>query len=335
MTEYYQENPFSVQIEPVEGCNLRCGFCGLNGIRGKENNYKMMSLETATKIAEGMKEQRWTSRIEFAMHGEPTFNDDLHEIIKVFRKNLPKANLMMLSNGGNIIKDPLRMITEYFSSGLDTLGLDEYQQISLVPKIWKRLFEGNNQGVPIEEIGAGQVFFNDVSVWVYPDFGDGGNPHKRVKTKRLIRISPIDLQTKGTHSNLTNHTGAGAPKNNKKMGIRCAKPFREISFRYDGSVAICCNDWRGEFMIGSINDLSLKELWHHERFKAARKKLYYGERDFGACDGCDAMSYRLGFLPDKKGLDSLDRVNAEEELLIKEVEALKTKADVFLRDWEK
>jgi len=44
-----QDAPFAVQIEPTEGCNLRCPFCGLNGMRGKDNDFKSMSVETADR----------------------------------------------------------------------------------------------------------------------------------------------------------------------------------------------------------------------------------------------------------------------------------------------
>jgi len=30
-----QTPPFSIQIEPTEGCNLGCSFCGLQGMKKK------------------------------------------------------------------------------------------------------------------------------------------------------------------------------------------------------------------------------------------------------------------------------------------------------------
>lgn len=140
MDSYRQGNPYCVQIELTEGCNLRCPFCGLNGIRGKDNDYKYMTLETAMAIASDMSEFMWNSRIEFAMHGEPTMNPYLFEIIKTFRKMLPNSYLLMESNGGGLLRDPVRLIEKLFRSGLTTLALDEYQQVKLVEKIFAKLF---------------------------------------------------------------------------------------------------------------------------------------------------------------------------------------------------
>ena len=35
---YRQEAPFTILIEPTEGCNLGCSFCGLRGMREREQN---------------------------------------------------------------------------------------------------------------------------------------------------------------------------------------------------------------------------------------------------------------------------------------------------------
>ena len=39
-----QQAPFCIKMEFTEGCNLRCNFCGLQGIRAPgEKNYKFMT----------------------------------------------------------------------------------------------------------------------------------------------------------------------------------------------------------------------------------------------------------------------------------------------------
>jgi len=331
--EYRQGNPYCVQIELTEGCNLRCPFCGLNGIRGKENNYKFMTVEIAERIASDMAEAGWNSRLEFAMHGEPTMNPWHVDIIRVFRKHLPKAYLLMESNGGGLMADPAKSIENLFAAGLTTLGLDEYHQVKIVPKIWDRLF-GNHDEIVDGPLGDGSQTFAGAQVWDYPTFGKGGNPHQRNKNKRLVRIRPIDTTDSGTHSMLNNHGGAGAPRNQNAQGKRCAKPFREISVRWDGGVAVCCNDWRGELPIGSVTEMSMSEIWHHPVMYAARRKLYAGERDFAACDGCDALSYRPGILPDHLGKEELDPPSQADEDLISKAMESGPMTEPVLRPWE-
>lgn len=292
---YRQAPPYCIQVELSEGCNLRCPYCGLNGIRGKEPDFKWMTIDDAEIIAAQIAKNNWNSRIEFAMHGEPTMNPRHVQIIAAFRKHLKKNPMTMLSNGGGIAGKPdiINHIQSMFAAGLNTLGLDEYQNVNLVPKIWT-------------EVAArwDELTFADISIHEYPKDKEG-NPHHRSNKNRLVRVAPIDLSTNGTHATLNNHAGAGAPPNDSAEGKRCAKPFREMSIRWNGDIALCCNDWRGVYKCGNVTIEDIEEVWNGDAFQAARKKLYHGQRDFGVCKGCDATSYRPGLLPDHLGKETL------------------------------
>lgn len=316
---YKQEPPFCVQVELSEGCNLRCSFCGINGIRDAARTYKFMTSETAQEIALQMAELGWNSRIEFAMHGEPTMNPQAHIIVSIFRNHLPKASMLMLSNGGGLVSHPARTIDDLFEAGLNTLGLDEYQNIKLVPKILEQL----------------KNYSGRWNFYTYPDEPEG-NPHARQgpNSRRLIHIRPIDLSTAGTHASLNNHAGSGAPLNESAMGKPCAKPFRELSFRWDGSTAVCCNDWRGVLATGSIHKEGLNGIWYGPIMEAARRKLLRGERDFGPCQGCDALSYRTGLLPDKFGREKLPKPSKQDEILLEAASKRKPLTKPVRREWE-
>lgn len=288
--EYSQHPPWAVQVEFVESCPLRCSFCGLNGIRGKENDYKFMELSTAKRIINLIQEDEWTPRIEFAMHGEPSVHPQMIELVSMFRKGLPKLHLMMTSNGAGFVKDPNHTVDTALQS-LNVLALDWYENVKYIPKILEQ-YQGRFKPL------------------YYPQ-NLKANPHRRRKLNEhnLVIVQDIAKATKGTHSTLNNHAGSGSPPNQNGAGKRCAKPFRELSIRWDGSVAICCNDWVGAYKCGNILEQSLNSIWNGPEFVAARKKLYHGERDFGPCNGCDAMSYRIGLLPDALGKETLPRAN--------------------------
>lgn len=318
---YKQEPPFAVQIELTEGCNLRCTFCGINGIRTAERVYKLMTHKTAEAIASQIAAAGWNPRIEFAMHGEPTMHPKAAEIVAIFRKHLPKVSMLMLSNGGGLVAAPGPLIADLFQAGLNTLGLDEYQGVKLVPKI-------------LGELGKASAP-HAYEFFVYPDQPEG-NPHQRQspRKRRLVHIRPIDAQTQGTHSTLNNHAGSGAPRNSSGQGKPCAKPFRELSFRWDGSAAICCNDWRGELALGSIHKEGLLGIWHSKVADEARKRLVVGLRDFGPCGGCDAVSYRVGLLPDKLGRVTLPKPTKAGLELLKEAAKRKPLTKPVKREWE-
>jgi MoaA/NifB/PqqE/SkfB family radical SAM enzyme len=321
-----QEPPNAVQIELVEGCNLRCAVCGLNGIRGKANDYKAMTPSTLRGAILQMVKLNWNPRIEFAMHGEPSMHPQFNEMIRVAREAGPRYQIMMTSNGGGFLSKPgpAAKVLGFFEAGGNVLAFDDYENANLVPKIRKSL-----EGTDLAEMVAG------IKVFEYPQ-ESGGNPHARgpVTERKIVFIQDLISASKGTHSHVNNHAGAGGPPNEKGQGKRCAKPFRELAIRWDGSVAVCCNDWRGIYQCGNVIEDGLDEVWNGKAMGAARVKLYHRERDFGPCAGCDAISHRVGLLPDKLGKFELAKPDASVARDIKAALAKGPLTVPVLRPWE-
>lgn len=304
-------SPYAIQIEPTEGCSLACSFCGLQsirnngadaekGIHGKNSPpYKFMTLELAKLIAAKIAVEGWNPRIEFALHGEPSMHPHIDKIIAEFRKAGPKWYIMMTSNGSGLLKDSVDRIDALFKAGLNTLALDDYKHsagkdgVTWVTKIRKQLAD--------DPIGIMAQTFE------YPRDLEG-NPHKRHNKKHLVFIHTIEENTKGTHQ-LSNQAGASFDK--EYVGERCAKPFRELSIRWDGNVALCCDDWPGKYKVGNVNAASLTKIWYSQAFEAARRKLYAADRRFGPCNGCNVRTSRNGLLPDKLGKSAMLAPDAE------------------------
>jgi MoaA/NifB/PqqE/SkfB family radical SAM enzyme len=325
---YRQEPPFAVQIELVEGCNLRCPFCGLNGIRGKDNDYKFMKSDTLTSLIKQMVELKWNPRIEFAVHGEPTMHPDFVGMVKLVRWLAPKYSIMMTSNGGGLLKKPgpVELIKQLFDAGLNCLALDDYQHANIVPKIREAIKVTSN---------AEHWQFGADNVYEYPA-DKKGNPHGRHHRRSLVFIQAIDAATTGTHAHLNNHAGAGAPANDTAHGKRCAKPFRELSVRWDGNVAVCCNDWRGVYKCGNVARDGLDGVWNGTAMDAARRHLVRGEREaLDPCRGCDAKSDRVGLLPDKYGKDEMPKPTRQSRSVALAAASGSPYTAPVLREWEK
>ena len=321
---YKQDPPFSIQIEFTEGCNRGCTFCGLRGMRkhGTSPLY-FMSKETAEKIISEIVQAGWHSRIIFSMHGEPTLNKNWMRLIKLFRKKLPQATLSIMTNGYALaqgdeeeILDKLHHVSKL---GLNDLIIDMYtpnddgHKIKTVCDLYKVPYSVLGKGVPLYSSG-----------------------HKRF---RILFNPPIQTEEGAAiNRHLCNHCGAAAPLDFSYDGKRCARPFREMTFRYDGSVALCCNDFRGQYPIGNIYKQSIDEIWQSKKFKAARILLYAGERNsFTPCRGCNALSHRVGLLPDLKGKAEMPEPNEKIRHFAQEISTVNTPlcGDNFVtREWE-
>lgn len=324
--DWEQPAPFAVQVEATEGCNLRCGFCGVRGIReqGTPGNlsgpYRFMKWSTAGSLARQLAALQWNVRIEFAMHGEPTMHPDLPGLVSLFRKHQPKAPIMVTTNGLPMLEHPdgpHGYLDRLYAAGVNVVALDDYRPHRVAPVV------RDYPGADVVEYPADPA----------------GNPHARRKpgARVLSIVADISQTDAGTHSFLGNHAGAAAPPTDVAHGKRCAKPFRELAVRWDGNVAICCNDWRADYQVANVVDDGLAEVWQHPRFQAARRHLVRGDRAaLQPCAGCDHLSYRVGLLPDKKGQVTLPEPSPDDAKLVAEANAGHSQwTPVVLRRWER
>lgn len=300
-----QEAPFAVQVEASQGCNLGCEFCGIHaiGYQKKARGTDFMSIETAQSLATQIKELGWNPRIEFAMHGEPTLHPAISTLVEVFRSTLGKgAYLMITSNGGGLLgRDVPGAVESLFDAGLNTLALDNYQSVNIVPKIVDKLLGiSHDEAFPDYHIYTPRGGGRPIDIRFYPQ-DKTLSPHTRHRGRAILITQDISVALDGNHSMLNNHAGSAMPLNDRMKGKPCAKPFRELSVRWDGNVALCCNDWPGLYRTGNIVTDGLENVWNSDAMFAARQMLLRGRREMSPCDGCDAASYRVGLLPDKLG----------------------------------
>ncbi|MFC0041026.1 SPASM domain-containing protein [Actinomadura rayongensis] len=324
--DYRQPPPNSVQVEPVEGCNLRCAFCGIRGIRASTGDrdhlsgpYRFMELDTAASIGRQVTRAGWSPRIELAVHGEPTRHPDLPGLVAALRRGLPaKSPIMITTNGVPLLDDWDAKLAALFRAGADTIAVDDYK-----PHRCRAAVLGT--GLP------------GVAVHRYPEGGPGANPHRRPRRgeRRLILIADIASETEGNHAHLSNHAGAAGPPDASRSAERCALPFREITVRWDGSVALCCNDWRGAFKLGNVRAAPLGELWHHPALYAARRRLMAHGRDFAPCAGCTHRTPRNGLLPDRMGKAAMPPPRPGDDALLAGVVAGQPYTLSVLRPWER
>lgn len=317
----YEDNPdapYSIQIEFVEGCNLRCNFCGLNGIRGKDNDYKFMTRETVVALCDQIKAAEWDPRIEIAMHGEPTMHPDWLSLIDVIRGKLPRASIMMTTNGGGLLKGGGRLLEAAFDAGLNCLAFDEYEGVKIGAKLRQYVSE-----------------FFDFEIGEYPaDKSLSVNKKWDYRARQFVFVQDLAAAAEGNHAKVYNHAGAGGPLV-EGYNKRCTIPFREISVRWDGNIALCCVDWRGVYKCGNIHKVSLGDMWSGPEFTSARRYLYHGKREMSPCRGCDYSPTRAGFLPDRRGKLSLPEPSARDARVWRDACADETYTVAVLRPWEK
>lgn len=296
-------DPYNTQIELVEGCNLFCKFCGIYGIWDKKENreLKMMDIKLAESISKNLS-QWWKKgkRIEFAMHGEPTLHPNILDIIKIFRNDNKNAQLQLTTNGTKLT--PV-LVQKLFKNGLNLLLIDTYRT-STERKIETIL---QNINIPYfnyyEKDCPNPYYYNGNKQKCIILFGDLAK-NNRKKMQRTIC-------NHAGNSNEKYLTKYGAKKITSPLRKKCTKPFRELIIHWDGTVPLCCMDWKHELIIGKFPiDGNLKKIWHSEIFNIFRNLLYNKQRWFRPCYKCDFTGGpRIGLLkkPELKKVSGIQK----------------------------
>lgn len=306
--------PNIVQIETVQGCNRNCQFCGTSGM---EKKFYFAKPGVIRHTCELMKEAELGSRILLAGHGEPTMHPHIKDIIKIIRNTLPKTTIHLFTNGTIIAKKP-GMVDALFNAGLNDLVFDEYSD-SRIGEFVRTSEECAKY--QITEQGPGTHLLGD----------------KVANLQRICIVPPIDSKIIKNSPNrrLENHCGAGMPKLEKPYQQVCTTIFRDIFIRYDGNIAICCNDFRGEYYVTNIMKCkTFEEAWMHERLEAARKFIMVKDRSaIYPCRVCDSKPSRPGLLPDYRGQLTLEKpTELDRHIVNRQYPPL---AKIRLREWEK
>lgn len=292
---YQQPPPNTIKLEPTEGCTLACWFCAIQSIRNNGANratqtngktsgpFKFMTVETAERIASQVAGAGWSPRWEIAGRGEPTANAKVVEIVAAIRRHCPRSYILLTTNGSGLALRPERT-RQLFDAGVNALALDDYKHAPYVAKILNYVRMG--------------MF--DFPLMEYPQ-DLRANPYQRTPAKVHRFILLRDITEGGGVRTLTNQGGSSGNGELLLLRESCAKPFREMTFRHDGRVALCCDDWRGEFHLPTIHEADILALWLHPRLDAARRLLLRKDRRFAPCHRCNVRTKRNGLLPDKMG----------------------------------
>lgn len=279
--------PWCFQVELTEGCSRICGFCGINNIRSKPGDYRLLHEDLAGKLAYDISQLNPTARIEFAMHGEPLMNPNYERIFAIFRCLLPKANMMVTTNGVRFLKKMQTALERVFAAGIDYVVLDTYYP----ERDLLRAEAAKLTGITVRD------FYDELAPQGWSPWAN----HRR-KVQRFVCLMDDIGARNGEHAarKLHNHAGGNPqlPVPTEPLAKTCTKPFREMSICWNGEVRLCCEDWVGDYVCGNGAEQTLAEIWASPQFEAARTMLQNKRRDFGACKLCDASSgMRVGLLP--------------------------------------
>lgn len=244
-------NPYTIKIELVRGCTIRCPFCAIRTMDWKDEKWQFMTEVLYKKIVDDIAVFTPKVRIEFAERGEQSFHPKLVEFIRYMRVNVPKSQMTLISNGDYYKKNKSSFtawVDSLFTAGLNFLMFDNYDA---------------------ERFEEFKTLFPDAKLF----YDDNVNPYHYVGPKEKCIIL-VDGECKDNVGIRRYHNAAGSVDvqfarnagfdintTDKPLNSMCTHPFREIEIHYNGIVPLCCLDWKEDAIIGDVNVTKLEDIW--------------------------------------------------------------------------
>jgi len=298
--------PSTVVIALSNYCNNKCRFCPM-GYVDREKEY--MSLKGFKSLVADLKALKYSGRIELCFYNEPLEIKKLNEYLQVIKSELRGCTVMIESNGV-YIKDA-KFVIDLFESGLNQLKINIYSDGSekdierkgkWMMKLADYCFEAaeklglslgskdmykSTKGIIdivdkrffMMEIDGEQ--FSRVNCSLFSEeFGDK-NKKTRNKKYNFVENRAGFLNDKFENTEMVLK---------EPMKETCTLVFRRIHILHNGDVALCCNDFKADVLLGNVFETSIEEIWNSDLLNMYRLRLFNKNRNNKMCSECNVGS---------------------------------------------
>ena len=273
--------PYIWVIEPVHGCNLRCGHCACR--LNEPGKYLFMSEEVWRASWTIIAEVTPTVRVDLCVAGEPTLHPRLIDFLRIARAAAPLAQIQITTNGMRIARGEVRY-RDLFDAGVNIVYTDMY-----APRE-RFLALAEESGIPWYEYYDAPP--GAPSPWTYH-----GPALKMIVLQRQPADWPASRQRAGLLGTWYNHLDWKAAA---RFGLkpveqpiirRCNQPFLYANIHVSGAYLLCCQDGVGETAgkFGTVFDGAegFRWFWYWKEMQLIRRRLQQKNRaDTSYCSRC-------------------------------------------------
>ena len=288
--------PMTISFEPTTACNLRCPECpsGLRQFSRPTGNLKQdFFRQTIDQLHQKL---IW---LIFYFQGEPYINPAFLDMVAHAHQR--GIYTITSTNGHFLSPENARRTVE---SGLDRLiisvdGTDQqtYEAYRKEGKLENVLQGARNMVTARKAAGVHHPHLIFQFLVVKP------NEHQIPEIYRLakeIGIDEVKLKTAQVydfeHGNELIPTldrysryarqSDGTYKIKNQLLNHCWKLWHACVITWDGLVVPCCFDKDAEHKLGDLKQLSFREIWHSEPYRAFRQNLLLGREHIEICKNC-------------------------------------------------
>ena len=272
--------PQRINIQLTNRCNMSCAMCTHDQLTVPAGD---MDTALAKKILDEASENG-VMFVSMQNMGESFLHPDIYELI-TYAHDLG-IQQRLVTNGLKL--DPQRLIDtkiERIAISINAFTKERYEKTR--GKHWDKVLDNVKElwnlknGVPEVEIHS--ELYRESDAW-QKRFEEYWSEYANVITFSKLCEYP------GT-SYLDEETGKMVEMTDGEYNYKvCAEPFNSTLIKYNGDVVLCCVDDNHENVIGNVNNESLYDIWHNDKYAKVRRHMYRAFlKDVKPCNHCPLM----------------------------------------------
>jgi radical SAM protein with 4Fe4S-binding SPASM domain len=266
-----------VQVQTISWCNRSCAFCPSQKFPRK---LEYMSLETYQRVLDELASLDFSGRFSPYLQGEPLLDNRMPELVARARITLPKAKLLIQTNGDALTVEKGLAL---FEAGLHKLIINCYENEDQLSRLQDmvRTLVGRQADLRFIKGSLARMI----------------RPERHGRIQREIAIENKTWWKADTAENWAGNIPGALTEPLRKW---CFRPFNQLCVHFNGDVVLCCCDWKGEVVFGNLMRASLSEIYSSPIATRYRENLAKKNRNMKLCEVCDyrgkyLFRYRLMF----------------------------------------
>jgi len=293
--------PVRLWIEPTNVCNLKCIMCPTG--QGRVKHPGRMPLDLYRKIID--EAATFAIDINLFGRGEAFLHPDLPEFVRyAHAKGLNtrlETNATMLTPERS--EAVIRAGLDFISFSFDGYSKEIYESIRRGANFEKTL-DNIVQFLQIKKTLRLRKPYVSIQFIRTPRFLEGASKAAERRFKGQFRRLPFNTYRYVTPHRYTGEiseevtgTQYGYVKKGRHGRIftrliytPCPYPWFGMHILWDGTVTPCCMDFHSRYVLGSVSESGLLEIWNGTAIKILREKIGSGNfRDLSLCSSCDML----------------------------------------------
>ena len=288
--------PFSLSVEPVNYCNLRCPQCP-TGMWQLTRPKGFMDLDTYRQLI--VQQSGTLSYLILYFQGEPYMHPQFTEFARIAKQ---LGIFSAVSTNGHFLSEELARLTVESGLGRLIVSVDGASQ-----EVYEKYRVGGNLLTVLD--GMKRIVFWKKKLGVshpllemqFIVFGVNESDVEKMKSlKTEIAADRLVLKTAQIydHQNgsefLTSIKGLSRYEKMEEGGFRIKNKLANHCWRMwsgavvteDGKVLPCCFDKNADHVMGDIHQQSFAEIWKGDPYKEFRRKISVSRAQIPMCKNC-------------------------------------------------